>query len=126
MPHVASTLTADNVYVQYAQGGADMQIPAHEVLIKGGIGVANKMLITPTGATLTEVSDEDVAMLEKNPVFKKHMEGGFVKILNKKTDGEKVAADMITRDGSAPLSPAHFAEKADDPGILTVNSGTRA
>ena len=127
MPHVASTLTADNRYTEYKDGGADMPTPVQDVLIKGGIGVANKMMVTPTGAILTEVTDEQVEMLQRNQLFQMHEKGGFVKIIGRKVDGDKLASDMVTRDGSAPLTPSHFAEKnKDDPTVLSVNSGSVA
>ena len=126
MPHVASTLTSDNVYVEYREGGADMKVPTREVLVKGGIGIANKNLVTPTGATLTEITGDEAKLLESNEVFKFHQKNGFVQILSRKADGDKVASDMITRDGSAPLTPSHFSEKNDDPSTLSVNSGNKA
>ena len=126
MPHIASTLTADNRYTEYRDGGADMPVDHMEVLVKGGIGVMDRRFVTPTGATLTEVSDEELAMLERNNLFKLHKSNGFVKILSKKADGDKVAGDMITRDNSAPLTPSHYKDKSDEPEDLTVNSGARA
>ena len=126
MPHVASTLTADNKYVEYVEGGADMQIPAREVLIKGGIGIPDRNLVTPTGAILTEVTDEEAKILANNAVFKMHERNGYVQILGKKADGDKIASGMVTRDGSAPLTPSHFSEKNDDPATLSVNSGNKA
>ena len=127
MPHVASTLTCNNIYAEYHNSGTGAPIRGHQVEIKGGHGMADKNFVTPTGAVLTEVTDEDVAMLEKCPAFIEHQKGGFVHILKRKVDGEKIVSDMKTRDGSAPLTPAHFKDKdPNDPSVLSVNSGARA
>lgn len=128
MPHVASTATADNLYVEYLEGGGNLKVPGRKVLVKGGIGIANRMLVTPTGATLTEVTDEEADMLEENEAFQMHAKAGFVQIIrSKKVDGDRAAADMKTKDGSAPMTPSDYQDKnKEDPSVLSVNSGKAA
>lgn len=124
MPYVFSTLTSDQNYTFYTQGGADLQIPERGILIKGGTGVMNDRLITPIGVA-TEVTDEQLKLLEKHPIFIKHKQNGYISVQEKKADAEKVAGDMKTQDGSSPLTPASFKGDGDNPETLkaTTNKG---
>lgn len=106
---VFSTLTADQVYTRTAPGGGDMPRVVAQVFIAGGSNLSDKYLRTPIGV-MTEVDDEELTVLQENPVFQMHEKNGFIKIEKKKADPEKVAADMITRDQSAPLVDADFAD----------------
>lgn len=127
MPHIASTLTGSQIYTSYHQGPNDLQEIERQVLIHGGSGIANKMMITPKGAILTPVTDDELELLETNTVFRLHLDNGFVRILRKSVDGEKASADMSIGDKSSPLNPAMFAEKnSEKPETLSVNSGAVA
>ena len=88
--YVFSTLANDQLYQNWEQGGGDVPIKGHGVFIKGGTGVANDRLITPIGVA-TEVSDFDLSELEKNVVFGKHRDAGFIVVRAKSADVEKVA-----------------------------------
>lgn len=127
MAYVYSTLTADNTYVIYAKGGADLKVREHAITIKGGTGLADKRFITPLGVA-TQVSDEDLKLLEANEVFKLHKDNGFIVVQesNKQEDHEKVASDMVTRDESSPVTPSDF-EVDDDPDstVIKVTTNTR-
>lgn len=98
-----STLANDQLYTNWAQGGADVPVKGHSVLIKGGTGVANDRLVTPLGVC-TEITEYDFEELQRNPVFNNHKEKGFIVIQAKKAEAEKVAADMNLDDESAPLT----------------------
>lgn len=106
---IYSTLTANTAYAVYAESGDGSPSFERQILIKGGSNVADKHFITPYGV-MTEVSDEDLATLKTNPVFQKHLDGGFLKIQSRKNDAEVVASDMTGRDQSAPLVDADFEE----------------
>lgn len=111
MPYVYSTLTSDNRYTIYANGGGDLKVARHDILIKGGTGIADKNLITPIGVA-TQISDEDAALLKEHPVFKLHEANGFVVIDDKKHEAEKVASNgMEIADGSAPVTEAEVKPK---------------
>lgn len=110
MNYVYSTATCDTAYGIWVKGGNDLPIRTRAIVIKGGAGVASKNLITPRGV-VTEVSDEDLAQLEKDEAFQRHVERGFIRIERAKSDPEKVAADMTGRDDASPLVPQDFAEK---------------
>ena len=104
---VYSTLTCDQRYTNYAQGGGDVPVVVGSVFIKGGTGVADARLTTPRGV-VTEITEEELAILETNEGFKQHRKNGFVEVSTSKVDPEKAAADMEGRDASAPLVPAYL------------------
>lgn len=107
--YIFSTLANDQMYQDWTKGGGDIPVKGRGVLIKGGAGVANRNLITPLGVA-TEVSDEELQLLEANEVFQTHKKLGFVVVRQKSADPEKVAADMNRADRSAPLTEASFPE----------------
>lgn len=105
---VFSTLANDQMFHQWVGGGADIPVIGSRVLIKGGTGVANDRIITPLGVC-TEITDEQAAWLEREPSFAAHVKGGFIVVQAKKSDAEKVAADMSLNDGGAPMTPFDYA-----------------
>lgn len=111
--YVFSTLANDQLYTNWLQGGNDLPIKGHSVLIKGGTGVANDRLITPMGVS-TEITDYDLEELKKNASFLDHEKNGFVTVRNKKAETEKVASDMNLKDESAPMTEADYS-KEDKP-----------
>lgn len=110
--YVYSTLTNDQRYNIYADGGGDVPVKTGSVLIRGGTGLADKKtLVTPTGAIPTQITDEEHEKLKSNSVFVEHEKNGFVVVMKSREDGEKVAtAGMETRDASAQLMEADFKE----------------
>lgn len=112
MPLVYSTMTNNSEYVEYKTNTTNnLAIPVRKVVIKGGAGVSQKRtLITPLGVR-TEVSAEDLAFLQNDVNFKRHVDAGFLKVVSKgKPDADAVAADMQQRDGSAPLVPNDYVD----------------
>lgn len=107
MPYVYSTLSCDNEYRSYVKGGGDIpQVESH-VLIKGGAGLVNKNIITPRGVA-TEVTKEQLAMLEAHDQFQLHKKNGFIQVDAKKIDADDVAKDMAKKDKSAPATPEDY------------------
>lgn len=106
--YVYSTLTAGMVYTRTTQGGGDLPITTAEVYIAGGANVPDKYMRTPEGAVVTSVTDEELTILQENEVFKLHEKNGFVVVKGKEAEPEVVAADMETRDDSAPLVDGDF------------------
>jgi hypothetical protein len=126
MPYIASTLTCDQKYSHFSRGadGFLTEIEGKSVLIKGGFGLATKNFVTPTGATLTQVTDDQLASLEEHSQFRMHQEKGFVKIVKGSADGDKAASGMVLGDKSQPLNPQMYAKKDDQrPEVLSVNTG---
>lgn len=110
MPYVFSTLSSPVAYTLYNESERGAHTVKSKIIIKGGAGVANKNLITPLGVA-TEVTEEELEVLKTHPVFKLHLENGYVKIKEKQADAEVVAADMNSRDESAPLTPNDFKDE---------------
>lgn len=112
--YVYSTLSSSMNYQNYEPGGGDLSLPAGSVVIQGGANIPDKYLRTPDGAVITPVTEEELAILQSNSVFQLHVKNGFIVVKDKKADGEAVAADMESRDQSAPLVDADF-EAAGQP-----------
>lgn len=114
--YVYSTLANDQRYIDWDHGGGDLPIEGQSVFVKGGTGVANDRLITPLGVA-TAITEEEAALLERNPVFKMHKDNGYVTIQRTGyTDPEKVAADMSLSDPSQPITPSSYKDE-DQPHV---------
>lgn len=112
MPYVYSTSSNDTTFTKFESGGNDMPKLVKRVLIKGGTNVATKRLVTPYGVR-TEVSEEDMAFLNTRKNFLRMVKAGFLKVEERKLDPEVPAADMETRDDSAPRVPQDFEKDKD-------------
>jgi hypothetical protein len=108
MKYVYSTSSTNFAYGGYSKAPKG-SLPTIErrIVIRGGSNVMNANFMTPIGV-MTKVSDEEAEYLMADKHFLRHMEAGFVKISDKNHDPEAVAADMESRDKSAPLTPADF------------------
>lgn len=133
--YVYSTLTAPVQYPAYVKGGGDMPTAETAVTIFGGANCPDKYMRTPAGV-VTPVTAEELEILRQSPVFQLHEKNGFVRVEKKKMDPEKIAADMNTRDQSAPLvdqdfealgqEPPKMGKPEDDSGNKPKASGRRA
>jgi hypothetical protein len=115
---VYSTLVSDQKYTTWSKGGGDLHVAQGFVVIKGGTNVANKNTATPIG-TVTVISDEQLAQLEQNPMFKRHKERGFIIVTRGNTAPEKGAADMDRNDPSSPKTPANWNDSDIKPRLNT-------
>ena len=126
--YVYSTLANDQVYPYWIEQDNSRQLPRREVevFIKGQAGVMGKNLVTPKGV-VTEVTDEELAVLEKSPQFKRHCELGYLNVSKKKTNADKAASDL-NRDASSQLTPemlrAEAIARGEDPdkAVPTLNN----
>lgn len=113
MPYVYSTLTADQNYTLYPADADPRQIPKalQTVFIAGGANVVdNHSMVTPRGV-VTEVSDEQMKVLEKIPAFDKHRKAGFISIDKIMNAPDEVAKDMTPQDESSQLVDDDFENK---------------
>lgn len=101
--YVYSTLANDQRYVER---GKNRTVVA-SVFIAGKANVPNKHMLTARGVS-TKVSDEELTILRKNPVFKLHEKNGFVTVDSRKADPEKVASSMNGNDPSQPDTEARL------------------
>lgn len=88
--------------------GGDLPEQTEGIVIAGGTGVANKNLMTPTGAVVTTVTAEQLEALRKDRVFLEHEKNGAISVQEHEIDGEVAASDMMDRDKSAPLTPEDY------------------
>lgn len=105
--YVFSTLANDQLYTNWQVSDIQGQDPAHigHVLIHGGAGIANaRTLYTPNGA-VTEVTEEELALLEQNQDFQRHKKGGFITVRARRAEVDAVASDMSAGDKSRPYTP---------------------
>lgn len=125
--YIYSTLSTDQIYAQYAKSdNNDLPIVEKKVHIHGGANVVDKkQLVTPRGV-VTHVSDEDLALLESNQQFQRHKKNGFIVVDSRKVDPEVRAADMVSRDDSAPMTPEDYDEDEDGKSKAEAKIGDRA
>ena len=113
MNYVYSTLANNQGYTHYEAAADKGALPREvkTIFIKGGASVAHASgssgVFTPHGFA-TPVSDEDLALLEKNDIFQLHKTNGHIKVDKKNTDVEKAVADMNRVDQSSPKVEADF------------------
>ena len=100
--YIYSTISAD----------VDYQTEVGTIRIAGRANVANSNIITPRGMA-TKITAEQYAALQKNHVFALQKENGFLTAENYKEDAEKVAANMVGRDDSAPDTTEDMLLNAD-------------
>ena len=105
--HVYSTLSSPQRYTKYAIGAGDMPREDKSVLIKGGANIADKNFITPRGV-VTTITEEDYEFLKENSMFKTHVDNGYITVEKSNTSIDKVVADMVARDESAPMVPQDY------------------
>lgn len=109
--YVHSTASQNMVYPIYAEGKQNQAQVLKKITIRGRANVADSAtLITPRGA-VTEVSDEDLALLKRSAAFQRHVAHGFMKVLG---ESELNTTDMKKRDGSAQIQDEEYASGTEE------------
>jgi hypothetical protein len=113
-----STITNSTTITEWHQPADPKQLPVsgRRFVIKGGAGIAQKRgLITMLGV-MTEATQDEMDFLNAQSSFKKLVETGWV-VVHKaggwRDDPDAVAADMMQRDGSAPLVANDYVTSKD-------------
>lgn len=115
MPHILSKLSTGVDYATYKKlPGGKMGIES-VISIKGKADVTDpKTLVMPNGVA-TYISEEELALLEKHPVFILHKENGHISV--SKTDNKHEAAEQAEKakdleaDASKQQTEADFKKK---------------
>lgn len=107
MPYITSTLSSGVNYAIYGKTAGGLPVIKKEITINGGSNVINKLFVTPHGV-VTEVSDEDLELLEAHPLFKRHKEAGFIKVSK---SAKLDISSMEEKDKSAQLVEKDFTKK---------------
>lgn len=109
--YVHSSASQDMIYPVYASGRQNQATVLKEIRINGTANVINPhTLMTPTGA-VTEISDEDLALLKKSAAFQRHVAHGFMKVMESPILDTK---DLQKRDRSAQILDSEFADGKDE------------
>lgn len=109
--YVHSTASQDMIYPIYAEGRHNQAKIVKEILIKGRANVSDPhTLVTPSGA-VTQVSDEDLALLKKSEAFQRHVTHGFMKVMQDKSELD--TSGMMARDNSSQLQDYEYATGKD-------------
>lgn len=107
MPYITSTLSNSVNYAIYGKTAGGLPVIKKEIIIEGGSNVINKLYATPHGV-VTQISDEDLELLEAHPLFRRHKEAGFMKV----SKSEKLdISSMEEKDTSAQLVDKDFTKK---------------
>lgn len=114
MAFILSTLSTPVEYTIYSKDFAGDQPTLNRVIdkvvIDGYANMANKHFITEK-SVLTEVTDEQLELLKANKVFQMHVNNGYLKIVETKTDD---TSNMEEVDKSAPLTPEKYTKAAEE------------
>lgn len=114
MPFILSTLSTPVEYTVYSRDLAGQNPTVNRVITKvvidGYANMANKHFITEK-SVLTEVTDEQVELLKQNKVFQMHVDNGYMKIVETRTDD---TSNMEEFDKSAPLTPEKYTKQAEE------------
>ena len=114
MAFILSTLSAPVEYTIYCKDFAGDQPTLNRVIrkivIDGYANIANKHFITEK-SVLTEVTDEELELLKANKVFLMHVNNGYLKIIETKTND---TSNMEEFDKSAPLTPDRYTKHAEE------------
>lgn len=123
MPLIFSTMTGAVTYTEWKTSPGGLSVAGKSVTINGGANVAHrKTIITPRGVG-TQVTDDELAFLENDAVFKFHKKGGFITIDSVKDirDADLAASDMEGRDDSAPdVEQDYLAEGLKAPTVVNT------
>lgn len=104
---VYNTGTSGNDYTLYDNNVNGVHVPKQVVSIAGGAGLADKNLVTPMGV-VTRITEDQLAVLKQIDLFQKHVDAGFLKVLEINASVDSVVPDMAQRDESAPLTDNDF------------------
>lgn len=113
MNYVFSTMSQDNNYNHYVEGGEPgSKVKIGSVLIKGGSNVMDytdrkARFHTPLGV-ITEVSDEQLCFLKTNKVFLRQEKAGFLTVSKKEADMPKALKGMKLKDKSSQKSTEDY------------------
>lgn len=116
---IVSRASQDNEYVFWGSTANGMRTVKKSILIKGGANVMDKTTMTTPNGVVTEISDEDWEALKEHSAFKRHMERGFVEVMQEEKKARESSKKKSTKkDGSAQLTPKDFEDKGQKAPVL--------
>lgn len=115
--YIVSTASAPMQYCIYEQNKSNNPKVVRKIRIEGYANVrdpnSSRNVQVPRCA-ITEISEEDWQLLQKNPSFKYHMEKGFMR--HTEVHSEKIIDEghMTKRDRSAQINDWEFSQGRDE------------
>ncbi|MCQ2299920.1 MAG: hypothetical protein MJZ81_07350 [Bacteroidales bacterium] len=106
--YIHSTCSQDMTYPMYDPGSPRSMSASYRkcVTIKGGANVKDRYSLATPAGMVTEVTDQELEFLQRNEAFKRHVERGFMKVM----DHERLdVSDLVKRDGAAQIDDATHA-----------------
>lgn len=111
MAFITSKMASAVSYTFYAQDANKINRVVDTITINGGADVINKALMTPQGV-VTEIEGDRLEKLKSHPVFRTHLENGFVSIQGSEKAAKK-AEETLEKDKSSQITPEDY-EKGDE------------
>lgn len=110
MPYILSKLANSQCYTQYVKGVNDINNVCERIFIKGGADVINKKTLDTPNGVVTEVTNEQLDILKQNADFNRHLENGFVSIIENKISEDKTEekAAIMPKDNSRQKTPKDY------------------
>lgn len=110
MAYILSKLANSQCYVKWAKGANGINNIAAKVEIKGGADVINKKTLETPRGVVTEVTEAELELLKENPDFNRHLENGFITIIDNKPSEEKIEekAEAMPKDASRQKTPKDY------------------
>lgn len=118
MNFIISTMTAGVQYAIYTKLPGNAVKTQKVIRVKGGASLADpKSLAVPGGGIATAVTDEELAELEKHPLFIQHRDSGYVKIIKESSkyaaqDKAEKASGLERQDKSAQKKPSDYKKES--------------
>lgn len=104
MPYILSKLSSDVNYAVYKDVPGGKKEVAKIINVKGKASVTDpRTLLMPNGVA-TKVTDEELKLLEANPIFKRHKANGHVSISKTESKHEATEAAEEAKDLQADAS----------------------
>ena len=104
---ITSKMASAVDYVFYKQGANKINFEDEVIHVNGGADVINKRTLeTPSGA-VTELTSEQYDKLKNHPLFKTHVENGFISVCGNEKEAQKADKDL-NKDKSSQITPDDY------------------
>ena len=110
MNYITSKLASSVDYTFYKMGENKINIVVDTIHLNGGADVINKKSLETPEGVVTELDDEKLEKLLSHPVFKRHLEDGYVTILKSEKEAKK-APTTLKEDKSKQLTTKDYTKK---------------
>lgn len=116
---IVSRASQDNEYVVWETTPNGLKRCQKSVIIKGGANVLDRKTMETPNGVITEITDEEWAILQECPAFQRHLEKGFMEVMKEeKKAREESKKKSDKKDGSAQLTPNDFKKRGQKAPVL--------